>query len=165
MRIGLGDLFAGEVTEHFGSPVWTISQGPQVLLDAQATPVADGLMINWDTREDAFRPGVADAMFAHHLAELERLANDESAWEALDSAAVTPEQRSVRDAVNGVDRRPSGDALHDGFFRRAAGATGRARGVQELATATSPTGSCASRCSPSRPPCTSPACGAATASR
>ncbi|ANI40793.1 non-ribosomal peptide synthetase [Mycolicibacterium vaccae] len=117
--IGLGDLFAGKVTEHFGSPVWTISQGPQVLLDAQATPVADGLMINWDTREDAFRPGVADAMFAHHLAELERLANDESAWEALDSAAVTPEQRSVRDAVNGVKAAPSGDVLHDGFFRRA----------------------------------------------
>lgn len=117
--IGLGDLFAGKVTEHFGRPVWTISQGPQVLLDAQATPVAEGLMINWDTREDAFRPGVADAMFAHHLAELERLAADESAWEEIDSDAVTPEQRSVRDAVNGVKAAPSGDVLHDGFFRRA----------------------------------------------
>ncbi|WP_283611148.1 condensation domain-containing protein, partial [Mycolicibacterium poriferae] len=60
--LGLGDLFAGEVTEQFGKPVWTISQGPQVLIDAQATPVAEGLMINWDVREDAFRPGVADAM-------------------------------------------------------------------------------------------------------
>lgn len=117
--LGLGDLFAGKVTEYFGRPVWTISQGPQVLLDAQATPVADGLMINWDTREDAFRPGVADAMFAYHIAELERLATDECAWEAIDLPAVTPEQQSARDVVNGVTDAPSGDALHDGFFRHA----------------------------------------------
>lgn len=116
--LGLGDLFAGKVTEHFGSPVWTISQGPQVLLDAQATPVAEGLMINWDTREDAFRPGVADAMFAHHLAELQRLATDESAWDAVDVAAVTPEQQSARDAVL-VTAAVSGEVLHDGFFRNA----------------------------------------------
>lgn len=117
--LGLGDLFAGEVTEHFGTPVWTISQGPQVLLDAQATPVAEGLMINWDTREDAFRPGVADAMFAYHLDELTRLAADESAWEATDLTAVTPDQQTARDAVNNVVDAPSGDALHDGFFRQA----------------------------------------------
>lgn len=117
--LGLGDLFADRVAEYFGRPVWTISQGPQVLLDAQATPVADGLMINWDTREDAFRPGVADAMFAYHLAELQRLATDESAWERPDVAAVTAQQQAERDAVNAVTDVPSGDALHDGFFRRA----------------------------------------------
>ena len=117
--LGLGDLFAGKVTEHFGRPVWTISQGPQVLLDAQATPVADGLMINWDTREDAFRPGVADAMFAYHLAELERLATDESAWDAVDPSAVTAEQQAARDTVNAVTRTPSGETLHAGFFRNA----------------------------------------------
>lgn len=117
--LGLGDLFAGKVTEHFGRPVWTISQGPQVLLDAQATPVAEGLMINWDTREDAFRPGVADAMFAYHLAELERLATDESAWDAADPSAVTAQQQAARDVVNTVTRAPSGDVLHAGFFRNA----------------------------------------------
>lgn len=120
--LGLGDLFAGKVTEFFGRPVWTISQGPQVLLDAQATPVAEGLMINWDTREDAFRPGVADAMFAYHIAELERLATDESSWEAVDPPAVTPDQLAARNAVDatvGGAAPPSGDALHDGFFRRA----------------------------------------------
>ncbi|MCK5752428.1 MAG: non-ribosomal peptide synthetase, partial [Mycobacterium sp.] len=117
--LGLGDLFAGEVTEQFGRPVWTISQGPQVLIDAQATPVAEGLMINWDVREDAFRPGVADAMFAHHIAELKRLTVDETAWEAADQTAVTPEQQTARDAVNAVQAPRSGEALHDGFFRRA----------------------------------------------
>ena len=114
--LGLGDLFAGEVTAQFGRPVWTISQGPQVLLDAQATPVAEGLMINWDVREDAFRPGVADAMFAHHIAELERLARDESAWDTIDPPLAIGEQRHL----GAAETTPSGEALHDGFFRCAA---------------------------------------------
>ncbi len=118
--LGLGDLFAGEVTAQFGRPVWTISQGPQVLLDAQVTPVAEGLMINWDVREDAFRPGVADAMFGYHVAELERLATDESAWEATDPPAVTAAQQAVRESVNSTTAPSSGEALHDGFFRSAA---------------------------------------------
>lgn len=117
--IGLGDLFAGEVTDQFGAPVWTISQGPQVLLDAQATPLATGLMINWDVRIDAFRPGVAEAMFAYHVAELTRLATDDSAWDAPDPPAVPPEARAVRAAHNATTAPPSGEALHDGFFRAA----------------------------------------------
>ncbi len=117
--LGLGDLFAGEVTDQFGAPVWTISQGPQVLIDAQATPLADGLMINWDVRVDAFRPGVAEAMFAYHLAELTRLATDDAAWDAPDPPAVTQAQRVVRQTVNGTTAPASGEAIHDGFFRNA----------------------------------------------
>lgn len=117
--LGLGDLFAGEVTDQFGAPVWTISQGPQVLIDAQATPLADGLMINWDVRVDAFRPGVADAMFAYHLAELTRLATDDAAWDIPDPPAVPEAQRAVRQAVNSVTAPPSGEAIHDAFFRNA----------------------------------------------
>ncbi len=118
--LGLGDLFAGDVTDQFGRCVWHISQGPQVLLDAQATPFDGGLLINWDVREDAFRPGVADAMFAYHVAELTRLAADDSAWEAVDPTAVPESQRAIRAALNGVRTAPSREALHDGFFRNAA---------------------------------------------
>jgi len=117
--LGLGDLFAGEVTDLFGTPVWTISQGPQVLIDAQATPLATGLMINWDVRVDALRPGVADSMFAYHLAELTRLATDDAAWDAPDPPAVPEAVRAVRDAVNSTTATPSGEAIHDGFFRNA----------------------------------------------
>lgn len=117
--LGLGDLFAGEVTDQFGAPVWTISQGPQVLIDAQATPLATGLMINWDVRADAFRPGVADAMFAYHLAELTRLATDEAAWDAPDPPAVPTAQRAARAAVNSVAAPRSGETIHEGFFRNA----------------------------------------------
>lgn len=118
--LGLGDLFAGEVTEQFGTPVWHISQGPQVLLDAQVTPFDGGLLMNWDVREEAFRPGVIDAMFAYHLAELGRLAADESAWDAIDPPAVSASSRQIRADLNSVTVPASGDALHDGFFRAAA---------------------------------------------
>lgn len=117
--LGLGDLFAGDVTDQFGTPVWHISQGPQVLLDSQVTPFDGGLLVNWDVREDAFRPGVIDAMFAYQLAELERLATDDAAWDAVDPPAVPPAQRAVRDALVTTAER-SRDALHDGFFRTAA---------------------------------------------
>jgi mycobactin phenyloxazoline synthetase len=118
--LGLGDLFAGDVTEQFGTPVWHISQGPQVLLDAQITPFDGGLLLNWDVREEAFRPGVIDAMFAYHLAEINRLAADDAAWDLPDPPAVPAGQQRLRDEVNGVTTAPSRDALHDGFFRSAA---------------------------------------------
>ncbi|WP_197415729.1 non-ribosomal peptide synthetase [Mycobacterium sp. IS-1742] len=117
--LGLGDLFAGDVTDQFGTPVWHISQGPQVLLDSQVTPFDGGLLVNWDVREDAFRPGVIDAMFAYQLAELERLATDEAAWDAVDPPAVPAAQLAVRRALETTAER-SDDALHDGFFRSAA---------------------------------------------
>ncbi|AEF35529.1 MULTISPECIES: non-ribosomal peptide synthetase [Mycobacteriaceae] len=116
--LGLGDLFGGEVTEIFGAPVWTISQGPQVLLDAQVTPLGGGLLVNWDVREEAFQPGVVDAMFGHQLDELHRLA-DPDAWTTPDSPEVPESQRVVRAAVNSTVAGPSGEALHTGFFRQA----------------------------------------------
>lgn len=117
--LGLGDLFAGDVTDQFGEPVWTISQGPQVLIDAQATPLANGLMINWDVRVEAFPPGVPEAMFAYEVAELQRLATDDAAWDAPDPPALTEASRAVRDAVNSAVAAPSGDNLVEGFFRNA----------------------------------------------
>lgn len=117
--LGLGDLFAGDVTDQFGEPVWTISQGPQVLIDAQATPLANGLMINWDVRVESFPAGVPEAMFAHQLAELTRLATDDAAWEAADPPAVSAQSLAVRDAANATSFPPSGDTLLDGFHRHA----------------------------------------------
>lgn len=133
--LGLGDLFAGDVTDQFGEPVWTISQGPQVLIDAQATPLANGLMINWDVRVEAFPPGVPEAMFAYEVAELARLAAEDAAWDEPDPPALADASRAVRDAVNARTAAPSGDNLVDGFFRNAAtapGATALIAGAETL---------------------------------
>ncbi|HXS86961.1 MAG TPA: amino acid adenylation domain-containing protein [Mycobacterium sp.] len=117
--LGLGELFSRDVTEAFGAPGWIISQGPQVSLDAQVTEFDGGVMVNWDVREDVFPPGVIDAMFAHHIAELRRLASDDEAWTQPDPPALPAEQRARRDKVNGRSAVPSAEMLHDGFFRRA----------------------------------------------
>ncbi len=117
--LGLGELFDESVTERFGTPAWIISQGPQVLLDAQVTEFDGGVLVNWDVREGIFAPGVIDAMFAYHIGELLRLASADDAWDAPGPSALPPEQRAVRDSVNGRIAEPSGEALHDGFFRQA----------------------------------------------
>ena len=117
--LGLGELFGRDVTEQFGTPAWMISQGPQVLLDAQVTEFDGGVLVNWDVREGVFAPGVIDAMFAHQIDELLRLAAADDAWDAPGPSALPAAQRAVRDAINSRTAEPSGEALHDGFFRQA----------------------------------------------
>ncbi len=117
--LGLGELFCRDVTEAFGTPSWIISQGPQVSLDAQVTEFDGGVMVNWDVREDVFPAGVIDAMFAHHIDELRRLASTVDEWEVSDPPALPADQRAVRDTVNSRTADPSGETLHQGFFRRA----------------------------------------------
>jgi mycobactin phenyloxazoline synthetase len=116
--LGLGELFRSDVIKAFGTPGWIISQGPQVSLDAQVTEFDGGVLVNWDVRENVFPAGVIDAMFAHHIDELRRLACADD-WEAPGPPALPAAQRAVRDKVNGRSAAPSGEALHDGFFRRA----------------------------------------------
>lgn len=117
--LGLGPLFSREVTHQFGTPAWIISQGPQVLLDAQVTEFDGGVLVNWDVRDGIFAPGVVDAMFAYHIDELLRLASADDSWDAPGPSPLPDAQRAVRDAVNGRTAEPSGEALHDGFFRQA----------------------------------------------
>lgn len=117
--LGLGGLFSRDVTDRFGTPGWIISQGPQVLLDAQVTEFDGGVLVNWDVREDMFPSGVIDAMFGYHIDELLRLARDDDAWDTPGPSALPEAQRAVRDAANARTAEPSGEALHDGFFRQA----------------------------------------------
>ncbi|WP_249416848.1 amino acid adenylation domain-containing protein [Streptomyces sp. TS71-3] len=118
--LGLGELFDARVRQSFGEPVWIISQGPQVLMDAQVTEVDRGLLINWDVREDAFPAGLVDAMFAAFHGLVTRLGTDEGAWDRPVPALLPRGQRTVRAAVNATARPRSHRLLHQGFFDRAA---------------------------------------------
>jgi mycobactin phenyloxazoline synthetase len=118
--LDLGELFADNVIETFGKPVWIISQGPQVLLDAQVTELQGGLLLNWDVRESAFPPGMIDAMFATFTEALERLAGGDAGWDADAAVRLPIDQAEVRAAVNATDGPVSGRCLHQGFFEHAA---------------------------------------------
>ncbi|MEV6243391.1 condensation domain-containing protein [Lentzea sp. NPDC051838] len=80
--LGLGELFDPAVERAFGSPVWIVSQGPQVLLDAQITEVSGGILVNWDTREEQFPAGVLDEMFAAFEQQIQALTGD-AAWDEV----------------------------------------------------------------------------------
>ncbi|MBL7501841.1 salicylate synthase, partial [Frankia sp. CN7] len=118
--LSLGELFAPSVRERFGDPVWIISQGPQVLLDAQVTELDGGLLVNWDAREDEFPPGLVDAMFAAFAALVRGLATGGETWDAPVADLLLEPVRAVRAAVNDTAGPPSTRLLHEGFFARAA---------------------------------------------
>jgi mycobactin phenyloxazoline synthetase len=118
--LDLGELFADNVIDTFGEPVWIVSQGPQVLLDAQVTELWGGLLLNWDVRESAFPPGLIDAMFATFTEAVERLAGGDAGWDADAAVRLPIDQAEVRAAVNATDGPVSGRCLHQGFFEHAA---------------------------------------------
>jgi mycobactin phenyloxazoline synthetase len=118
--LDLGELFADNVIETFGEPVWIISQGPQVLLDVQVTELRDGLLLNWDARESAFPRGLIDAMFARFTEAVERLAVGDAGWDAEAAVRLPTAQAEVRAAINATDGPVSGRCLHQGFFEHAA---------------------------------------------
>ncbi|MEV5830630.1 amino acid adenylation domain-containing protein [Spirillospora sp. NPDC052242] len=122
--LNLGELFGDAVRERFGEPAWIISQGPQVLLDAQVTEVSGGLLLNWDVRVPAFPDGVADAMFDAYTSAITRLGASGADWDAPLGVGATPDRLRLRHRLNSTPPPPPA-TLTRGFFdhaRRAPGA-------------------------------------------
>jgi mycobactin phenyloxazoline synthetase len=117
--LNLGELFDTGVRDCFGEPVWIISQGPQVLLDAQVTEVNGGLLLNWDIREAGFPDGVADAMFSAYRDMIARLADPDADWRRPASIGAPADQLDVRRQINATQADTSGRLLHEGFFTNA----------------------------------------------
>ncbi|TSE01423.1 amino acid adenylation domain-containing protein [Skermania sp. ID1734] len=118
--LNLGELFATEVRETFGTPVWIVSQGPQVLLDAQVTELDGGLLVNWDVRAEAFPAGVVQTMFDQYVSAIVRLCEGEAGWTAESRPQLPIDQRTVRSAVNDTSGPLPKQTLHQGFFEHAA---------------------------------------------
>lgn len=123
--LGLGELFSPIVTDVLGTPSWIVSQGPQVLLDAQVTEVAGGLLLNWDIRASDLEPGAARSMFAHYIRLLDLLIAGD--WERPAPAAVTDEVCAQRLSTElPLPQSPVFEApqatgtLHGSFFAAAA---------------------------------------------
>ncbi|WP_436775396.1 amino acid adenylation domain-containing protein [Yinghuangia sp. YIM S09857] len=114
--LNLGELFAEDVRGLFGEPEWIISQGPQVLLDAQVTEVRGGLLVNWDIREELFAAGVADAMFEAYRELVTRLGTEDADWDRPVGDLLPAAQRRVRERANATAAPRGSYRLHDRFF-------------------------------------------------
>ncbi|MDO4760468.1 MAG: amino acid adenylation domain-containing protein [Corynebacterium sp.] len=113
--VNLGELFSARARARFGDPVWIISQGPQVLLDAQVTELDGGLLLNWDLREEAFRPGIIDAMFATYTRNVSALVEGEHTWsQPFPLAADEADLQARKSQETTLD--VSGAKLHDRLF-------------------------------------------------
>ncbi|GLY51401.1 non-ribosomal peptide synthetase [Lentzea sp. NBRC 102530] len=113
--LDFGELFGPQVRDRVGRPVWMISQGPQVWLDAQVTEHDGGVLLSWDAREQLFAPGVLDAMFGAFTALVDRLAAGEG-WETGIGGLLPVDQRAVRELVNATDGPAPSRPLHERFF-------------------------------------------------
>ncbi|MEU8383581.1 amino acid adenylation domain-containing protein [Streptosporangium sp. NPDC048865] len=116
--LNLGELFGDRARRSFGEPEWIISQGPQVLLDAQVTEVSGGLLLNWDVRDPAFPEGVADAMFAAYTGAITRLGAPDADWDEPLRIGASPHQMRLRHELNAQPPLPE-RTLHEEFFARA----------------------------------------------
>ncbi|MFE5718727.1 non-ribosomal peptide synthetase [Streptomyces erythrochromogenes] len=117
--LDLGELFGSDVERVLGEPVWIVSQGPQVVLDAQITELHDGLLVNWDVRSDAFPDGTAQEMFSA-FTDLIAKVSDGTVWDVPVGPLVTPAQLAVRTEANRTDGPAPLQPLHQAFFARAA---------------------------------------------
>ncbi|AUX32750.1 MULTISPECIES: non-ribosomal peptide synthetase [Sorangium] len=105
---------------HLGELTYTVTQTPQVLLDHQLHEDRGALVLAWDTVEEAFAPGVLDAMFAAYLGLLERLGEEGSpAWQEASPVGLPAEQAGLRRRQNATAAPESGDLLHSAFCRNA----------------------------------------------
>ncbi|MGW4070515.1 amino acid adenylation domain-containing protein [Nocardia grenadensis] len=111
--LSLGELYAPEVRKCLGEPVWTISQGPQVWLDAQVTEYDGGILLNWDARVSLFPAGLLDTMFDAYVRFVELLLDDETAWDCPAPWPVTGRRYSEIALAPALP-------LHRRFFDRAA---------------------------------------------
>lgn len=71
-------LLSRRVERLFGPMIYCISQGDGVALDAQVAAVNDGLLVNWDIREDLLPSAWVKALFDAYLARLRGFAAENS---------------------------------------------------------------------------------------
>ncbi|MFI2435853.1 amino acid adenylation domain-containing protein [Streptomyces sp. NPDC018693] len=87
--------------ERLLTPVFSVSQTPQVSLDEQVREEEGTLLLNWDAVDALFPTGLVDDMFAAHTGLLHRLAADDGAWTESAPIALPAAQAERREASAG----------------------------------------------------------------
>jgi len=106
-----------EATSIFGHNNWMLSQTPQVWLDHQTYPTANGLLMNWDAVEALFPDGVLDAMFTTYEQLIRSLGGCD--WSQSVDLPLPATQQRIRHAVNSTECLFAPRYLHEMFFDHA----------------------------------------------
>ena len=142
--LGLGELFCADVTRKHSARLAGSSRKARRFRSTHRSP--NSTVAFWRTgtcARTSSRPVSSTPCALYHIDELLRLAAADD-WDAPDPPALPATQRAVRDAANSRSAAPSGEALHDGFFRRRRRQQPDAPAVFS-APVISPTRSCATR--------------------
>ena len=113
--IGLETNQDNSVLANIGDVVYAISQTPQVWLDHQVFEVNGALVFNWDAVEELFSGGLLDDMFDAYCRLLQRLADEEKAWQETTCQLIPAAQLENRAAANATESPVSSEMLHTLF--------------------------------------------------
>ncbi|MGN9809235.1 hybrid non-ribosomal peptide synthetase/type I polyketide synthase [Micromonospora sp. BQ11] len=105
---------------QIGEVVYSISQTPQIWIDAQVYERDGALVLDIDAVEDLFPDGMVAAMHAATLEVLRWLATDEAHWAEPVPALVPPAELALRSAYNRTEGPLPSGLLHEPFFATAA---------------------------------------------
>jgi amino acid adenylation domain-containing protein len=111
--LGDGEASLGRAAEEFGTLSYAITQTPQVYLDCQVFELGGALRVNWAVVEELFPPGLIDAAFAAFGRVLERLADEESFWDACDLGLVGAGELAAREEANATQAAVPEGLLHE----------------------------------------------------
>ncbi|WP_158578483.1 non-ribosomal peptide synthetase/type I polyketide synthase [Spongiactinospora rosea] len=108
-----------------GEEIFSISQTPQVWIDAQVFESEGRLVLDIDAVDDLFPEGLVAAIHGATLDMLRRLAADEGRWDQALPSLLPAEDRALQESYNQTaGHRPAG-LLHEPFFAIAARTPGR----------------------------------------
>jgi amino acid adenylation domain-containing protein len=109
-----------EQDPQLGEVVYSISQTPQIWMDAQAYEVDGGLALDIDSVEGLFPEGMVAAIHAASLALLTWLAADEAHWSRPMPSLVPETDLAAREEYNRTEGPVPSGLLHTPFFAMAA---------------------------------------------
>ncbi|MDI1463732.1 amino acid adenylation domain-containing protein [Catellatospora sp. KI3] len=121
MPVVFTSLFASH-GEHtlIGDVVYSISQTPQIWIDAQVYEVDGALTLDIDAVDGLFPDDLVAAMHQATLAVVRRLADDDSGWGGAVPSLVPAAQLAAQEAYNRTDGLVPAGLLHEPFFAAAA---------------------------------------------
>jgi amino acid adenylation domain-containing protein len=96
----------------FGELAYSVTQTPQVWLDAGVREEEGALLFGWNAVAEIFPAGLLDAMFGAYGDLLERLASDEAAWSGASGPLVPAGDLAVQAAANATAGPLPTETLH-----------------------------------------------------